>query len=86
VEGGSSELFRSLYRTALGVWDHLWVFPVYLDGDTGSMTVNRTIVVLATDEDVRRDELLERIRRLDGDPVSVPGFADMADGLYEGVI
>lgn len=85
VEGERSELFRSVYRTASGVWDHLWVFPIGL-GDDGDLSQNRNIIVLATDADLTREELLSRVAdRVDG-RVSIPGFDRMGDDLYEGIV
>jgi len=28
AEGEGSDLFRSMYRTAQGVWNDIWVFPI----------------------------------------------------------
>lgn len=84
-EGGGSDLFRSLYRTAGGVWDHLWVFPIGLGADKIT-TSRRNIIVLATDADLTRSDLLARVRsRADG-RVTVPGYADMGADLYTGVV
>ena len=85
VEGDKSRLFRSLYRTAGGVWDNLWVFPIGL-GDTDELEKRRNIVVLATDADMLQAELEERIEtRLDG-RVSIPGFQKFGEDLYTGVV
>ena len=81
VEGEDSELFRSMYRTAGGVWDELWVFPLFLGLD-GDPQARRNIIMLATDADVSETELRARLgSRLDG-RVSVPGFDEMGDDLY----
>ena len=81
VEGESSELFRSMYRTANGVWDRLWVFPLFL-GEREDPEARRNIIMLATDADVSEARLRARLEsRIDG-RVSVPGFAQMGDDLY----
>ena len=85
VDGDKSQLFRSLYRTAGGVWENLWVFPIGF-GDTGELEKRRNIVVLATDEVIAQTDLEERIEtRLDG-RVSVPGFEKYGDDLYTDVV
>ena len=50
VEGDKSRLFRSMYRTAGGVWDHVWVFPIGIGTDKLAIS-RRNIIVLATDAD-----------------------------------
>ncbi len=85
VEGERSELFRSMYRTAQESWDRLWVFPIGLGGD-GNLLTNRNIIVLATDAEVSRGELVDRIADRVGGSVSIEGFAGMRDDLYTGVI
>jgi spermidine synthase len=81
AEGSGSDLFRSMHRTAGGVWDSLWVFPIGL-GTGGSVETRRNIIVLATDTRVSETELRARIEsRVDG-AVSIEGFAGMADDLY----
>ncbi len=82
VEGGRSELFRSLYRTAGTVWDHLWVFPVARAGGPDSLDVNRNIVMLATNERVETAELLGRIESGVDGHVTVDGFERFGESLY----
>ena len=50
-----------MYRTAGGVWDHLWVFPIGISED-GIAEENRNIIVLCTDADHRATELLRADR------------------------
>jgi spermidine synthase len=85
VEGEESELFRSMYRTAGGVWDNLWVFPLFL-GQDGDPQARRNIIMLATDGDVSETELRARLESRLDDRVSVPGFAQMGDDLYTKLI
>ena len=85
VEGDSSRLFRSLYRTAGGVWSGMYVFPIGIGGDRSPIS-RRNIIVLATDSNVPRDVLLSRIAsRVDG-RVTVPGFETFGQDLYRGVV
>ena len=85
AEGSGSDLFRSMYRTAQGVWDDIWVFPIGI-GEDGVAETRRNIIVLATDTRVSEEELRGRIEsRVDG-AVSVAGFAEMADDLYTGTV
>ncbi|KAF0209379.1 MAG: fused MFS/spermidine synthase [Actinomycetota bacterium] len=85
VGGEKSDLFRSMYRTASGVYDHLWVFPIGIGGDD-SVNANRNIIVLATDADVSKTELLARIKsRLDG-RVSIGGFENFGRDLWTDVV
>ena len=85
AEGSGSDLFRSMYRTAQGVWDDIWVFPIGI-GEDGVTGTRRNIIVLATDTRVSEDELRDRIKsRVDG-AVSIAGFAGMADDLYTGTV
>jgi spermidine synthase len=85
VSGERSELFRSMYRTATGVYDHLWVFPIGL-GDSGALGANRNIIVLATDSDFSETELRDRISgRVDG-RVKIAGFEAFGDDLYTGIV
>jgi spermidine synthase len=85
VEGDGSRLFRSMYRTAGGVWTRLWVFPIGL-GKDGITIARRNTIVLATDVDLTQSELLTRIAsRVDG-RVTVPGFAEMGSDLYTGMV
>lgn len=86
VEGERSELFRSLYRTAGTVWDHLWVFPVYREHVSDALDANRNIVMLATGERTETDVVMERIRsRVDG-RVTVEGFEAFGEDLYSGLV
>lgn len=86
VEGERSDLFRSVYRTAGTVWDRLWAFPVRRQSDDGSLTVNRNIVLLATDATLSNAEFLDRITtRIDG-RVTVEGFDRFGEDLYPGLV
>ncbi len=85
VAGGDSKLFRSMYRTEAKVWDHLWVFPIGLGAD-GAEDRNRNVIVLATDTDLPRAEVLRRIASRVGGRVSVPGFATFGRDLYTGTV
>jgi len=85
LEGDKSRLFRSLYKTAGTVWEHLWVFRV--DVGQGDVPLARqNIIVLATDADIPGPELLARVRSGVDGRVKVEGFADMADDLYTGLV
>jgi len=85
VTGDESRLFRSMYGTAQGRWNHLWVFPIGI-GDTGATAQRRNIIVLASDTEVSRGELVRRIEsRVDG-RVKLAGFPDFARDLYTGVV
>ncbi len=85
VGGEHSDLFRSMYRTATGVYDHLWVFPIGIGAD-GAVGTNRNIIVLATDADVPRSEVLARIEsRLDG-RVTIGGFETFGRDLWTEVV
>jgi spermidine synthase len=85
VEGDGSDLFRSMYRTADGVWDDLWVFPIGI-GEDGDAEAHRNVIVLATDAGVAEDVLLDRIAgRVDG-RVTIDGFEDFGDDLYAEVV
>ncbi|HSQ22673.1 MAG TPA: fused MFS/spermidine synthase [Coriobacteriia bacterium] len=87
AEGEYSELFRSMYRTADGVWQDIWVFPIGIGadggaGDPAAAGVRRNIIVLATDTRLPESEVRARIAsRIDG-RVSIAGFAEMAEDLY----
>ena len=85
VEGDKSQLFRSMYRTASGVWDHLWAFPIGL-GDDGVTETNRNIIVMATDADLPRAVVLGRIRDRVGGRVTIQGFDTFGKDLYTGVV
>ncbi len=81
AEGDGSDLFRSMYRTASGVWDGMWVFPIGIGSD-GTELTRRNIIVLATDAHISESELRDRISSQVDGTVSVDGFADMAADLY----
>jgi spermidine synthase len=84
-EGSRSRLFRSIHRTAGGVWNHLWTFPIGL-GANGNLTANRNIIMLATDTDLSVEELEQRIEgRVDG-RVTIEGFDMFAEDLYDGPV
>ncbi|MBI5231231.1 MAG: fused MFS/spermidine synthase, partial [Coriobacteriales bacterium] len=81
AEGEKGKLFRSMHRTASGVFGRIWVFPIGLAED-GDLDRNRNIVVLATDSPLTEGELRQRIdERVDG-RVSVPGFETFDEDLY----
>jgi spermidine synthase len=85
VEGGRSDLFRSMYRTADAVFDDIWAFPIGL-GTDGSLGRNRNIIVLATDAETSEAELRSRIdERVDG-RVTIDGFDYYDDDLYTGTV
>ena len=73
VRGERSKLFRSMYRTASGVWRQLWVFPIGI-GQDHDREQNRNIIVLATDNRLTEDELRARIENRVSGRVTVPGF------------
>lgn len=81
LEGDKSQLFRSLYRTAGSVWEHLWVFSVDV-GQGDQPLARQNIIVLATDADVTGDELLERIASSIDGRSKVPGLSEMGRDLY----
>lgn len=81
VDGGRSDLFRSMYRTANGVWDEMWVFPIGI-ADSGMTQSVRNIIVMATDAKVPSDVALQRVReRVDG-RVTIEGFPSFADDFW----
>ncbi len=88
AEGNGSDLFRSMYRTAGGVWDRLWVFPIgygaeAIGGDLSSAgEVRRNIIVLGSDTRLAEDTLLERIAGRVGGMVTIEGFDRYGDDLY----
>lgn len=85
VEGGGSDIFRSMYRTASGVWSDLWVFPIGI-GKDGEAAEHRNIIVLATDNEIGEAELRARIeQRVDG-RVTIDGFESFGEDLYTGVV
>ncbi|MDO8964425.1 MAG: fused MFS/spermidine synthase [Coriobacteriia bacterium] len=84
VDGPHSRTFRALYRTARNVWGNVWAFPIGdgLDAVDGV----RNIILLATDEPLTEEALLDRIAsRVDG-RVTVPGFERFGDDLHRGPI
>lgn len=85
VEGETSELFRSMYRTAGGVYAHLWVFPIGIS-ENGATEQNRNIIVLATDADVSQAELLGRIEDRVGARVTIDGFETFGEDLYTEIV
>jgi spermidine synthase len=85
VSGDDSKLFRTTYRTAGGVWDHLWAFPIGLSED-GLPQKPRNVIVLASDADVPGAELLRRIEtRVDG-KVKLPEFPGFSADLYSDIV
>jgi spermidine synthase len=85
VEGRRSRLFRSLYRTAEGVWRDIEAFPIELSLDK-QVASNRNIIMLATNRGLPAEELQRRIReRVDG-RVSIKRFPAFADDLYTGEV
>lgn len=85
VDGRRSDLLRSVYRTASATWDHLSLFPIGLAQDR-DRAARRNIVMLATDADLTRSELLSRIGdRVDG-RVTVAGFDRFGRDLYTGIV
>ena len=85
VGGDRSKLFRTTYRTASGVWEHLWAFPIGLakDGDTQK---RRNIIVLASDADVTRPELLRRVSSSVDGRVKLDGFPAFSADLFGGIV
>jgi spermidine synthase len=81
VEGPRSDLFRSMYRTVGGVWEHRWVFPIGI-GTEGLPESNRNIIVLATDNRVSEEELRAQIENRVAGRVTVPGFDKFGRDLY----
>jgi spermidine synthase len=85
VGGNDSKLFRSMYRTVGTQWDHSWVFPIGISGN-GLEGQRRNIIVLATDQDIPREELVRRVEnRVDG-RVKVAGYPEFARDLYAGLL
>ena len=84
VTGDHSKPFRSLYRTAANVWRNVWVFPIgSADGVTDS---TRNMIMMASDAELTKDELLDRIAsRVDG-AVTVTGFERFGEDLYRGSV
>ncbi|MDP2181860.1 MAG: fused MFS/spermidine synthase [Actinomycetota bacterium] len=85
VEGDDSKLFRSMYRTAGGVWSHLAVFPLDIAAQDNPGLI-RNIIVQATDSDIPEEILRERIAsRVDG-RVSIGGFDRFGEDLYTEIV
>jgi spermidine synthase len=79
--GADSELFRSMYRTAGGIWGDIWVFPIGYAYDHNAES-RRNIIVLATDERLPESEFgLRVVGRVDG-RVTIEGFPEMWYDLY----
>jgi len=85
ISGDGGKLFRSMYRTAGTTWDHLWVFPIGIS-ENGLESQRRNIIVLATDSDVGRTELVRRIESGVDGRVKLLGFPEFARDLYTGVV
>ncbi|MDH4139194.1 MAG: fused MFS/spermidine synthase, partial [Coriobacteriia bacterium] len=85
VEGDKSKLFRSMYRTAGSVFEHLWVFPIGL-GAEGDAQKTRNIIVIATDADISEETLRERVNRRVDQRVTIDGFDEFAEDLYTQVV
>lgn len=84
VYGPHSKPFRSLHRGASNSWRNVWSFPVGSADDARDST--RNIVMLASDAEITREELLERIAtRVDG-LVTVPAFERFGEDLYLGKV
>lgn len=85
LSGDRSRLFRSLYKTAGTVWEHLWVFRVDVgQGDVPEARQN--IIVLATDADVSGPELMARIRSSVDGRSKVRGLSEMGTDLYDAMV
>jgi spermidine synthase len=85
VSGPTSKLFRTTYRTAGGVWDHLWAFPIDLSKD-GDAEKRRNIIVLASDADLTNAELLRRIGTGVDGRVKLAGFSGFSADLYSKIV
>ena len=85
VGGSGSKLFRTTYRTAGGVWDHLWAFPIGLSKD-GAVDSRRNIIVLASDADVSDAELMRRIETGVDGRVKVAGFPGFSADRYSDIV
>ncbi len=85
VSGESSKLFRTTYRTAGGVFDHLWAFPIGLAED-GDADKRRNVIVLASDADLTKAELVDRISaRVDG-RVKLAEYPSFSADLYSNIV
>jgi hypothetical protein len=85
VSGPTSKLFRTTYRTAGGVWDHLWAFPIGLSKD-GDAEKRRNVIVLASDADLTKAELLRRIATSVDGRVKLDGFSGFSADLYSKIV
>jgi spermidine synthase len=85
VSGDKSKLFRTTYRTASGVWDHLWSFPIGLAKD-GAAEKRRNVIVLASDADLTQAELLRRIATGVDGRVKLAGFPGFSADLYSEIV
>ncbi|MDY0340488.1 MAG: fused MFS/spermidine synthase [Coriobacteriia bacterium] len=84
-EGDSSQLFRSMYRTAETVWGEVRVFPIGL-GEDGNTLAKRNIIVLATDMPIDNARLGQTIVSRVDDRVTIDGFPEMIRDLYTTVV
>jgi predicted membrane-bound spermidine synthase len=85
VSGERSKLFRTTYRTAGGVWDHLWAFPIGLSKD-GDAEKRRNIIVLASDADIPASEVLRRTSTGVDGRVKLDGFSGFSADLYTAIV
>ncbi len=85
VSGEGSKLFRTTYRTAGGVWDHLWAFPIGLSEDRDAEK-RRNIIVLASDADISASELLRRTSTGVDGRVKLDGFSGFSADLYTAIV
>lgn len=81
VAGERSRLFRSMYKTAGGVWSERWVFPIGI-GTDGVAERNRNIIMLATNAGPSEKLLLDRIANRVDDRVTIDGFDEFGRDLY----
>ena len=85
LDGDDSKVFRSLYRTAAGTWSNLKVFPIGY-GTNGFKAQRRNIIVLATDNEIARADLLGAIASHVNGKVRVGGFTGFGRDLYTDLI
>jgi len=85
VSGDKSKLFRTTYRTASGVWDNLWAFPIGISAGGGA-DKRRNVIVLASDTDVPQAELLRRVSTSVDGRVKLEGFSVFSADLYDGIV
>lgn len=81
VTGDDSRLYRSLYRTVLERFTHIWSFPIGL-AENGNLGQRRNIIILATDSPVGADTLRTRIRNRVEGRVKVDGYSDFELDLH----